>query len=201
MSAALPPVLQELIRSLQKLPGIGPRSAERIAIFIAQGDEACARSLAELLTATRDRVRLCTVCGAFTEQQPCAICSSPMRDGTLLCVVDQPTDILAIEKSSAFRGKYHVLGGCISPLLGIGPEDLRVAELEERVAQPEVQEVILALGTDVLGDATSYYLARRLGAHGKRVTRLAHGLPVGTGLAYADELTLGQALEGRREIT
>jgi recombination protein RecR len=198
--ATLPDPLIELIAALQKLPGIGPRSAERLALHVAQSDAAAVRQLAQALLHARERLRACPVCGALTEPTPCAICADARRDTALVCVVERAVDIISIEKAGSFRGKYHVLGGRISPLNGVGPEDLRIAELEARLGREPIQEVILALGTDVEGDATSFYLAKRLAARGVRVTRIAHGLPAGTGLEYADELTLSRALEGRREF-
>jgi len=187
----------ELMAALNKLPGIGPRSAERIALHLVQSDPETVRHLAQVLVQARERIQPCPVCGGLTEQTPCSLCTDPRRDASLVCVVEQPVDILRIEKAGVYRGRYHVLGGRISPLEGVEPEDLRI---EARLAQEPIREVILALGSDVEGDATSYYLARRLGARGLKVTRLAQGLPAGSGLEFADELTLSRALEGRREI-
>lgn len=194
--------------ALGRLPGIGPRSAERIALFVAHAEPDLAAQLAHALVDARAKVRACDVCGSLTEVSPCRLCTSPDRDGSTLCVVERATDVLALEKSGTFRGRYHVLGGRLSPVNGIGPDDLRVAELERRLrgpsspgsAEPPVVEVILALGTDVEGDATAHYLAERLTAAGAQVTRLAAGLPAGTGLDFADELTLSRALEGRRPL-
>jgi recombination protein RecR len=180
---------------------VGPRSAERIALHLVQSDPALSRQLAEAVVQARERIRACAICGALTEQTPCGTCASPQRDGTLVCVVERPVDILSIEKSGSYRGKYHVLGGKISPLDGVAPEDLRIGELEQRLTREGIREVVLALGTDVEGDATSYYLAKRLAASGAKVTRIAYGLPAGTGLEFADELTLKRALEGRRELS
>lgn len=149
----------------------------------------------------RQRIRTCETCGALTETSPCDLCTHPGRDATILCVVERATDILNLEKAGTFRGRYHVLGGRLSPVNGIGPEDLRIAALETRLRTPGVREVVLALGTDVEGDATAHYLARRLTPLGVDVTRLAAGLPAGTGLDFADELTLNRALEGRRPLT
>jgi recombination protein RecR len=185
---------------LARLPGIGPRSAERIALHLVQAEAGASKQLAEAILSARERIRLCGTCGALTEQQPCATCSDARRDASLLCVVERPTDILSVEKAGTFRGRYHVLGGRISPVNGVGPEELRIAELESRLGAEPVQEVILALGTDVEGDATSHYLAKRLAARGVKVSRIAHGLPAGTGLDFADELTLSRALEGRRAM-
>jgi recombination protein RecR len=185
---------------LNKLPGIGPRSAERIALHLVQTELDAVRQLAGAILTARERIQLCNLCGALTEQQPCAFCSDARRDASVLCLVEQPVDILSIEKSGTYHGKYHVLGGKISPLNGIEPEDLRIAELEARLISEAIKEIIIALGTDVEGDATSFYLAKRLAGKGVKTTRIAHGLPAGSGLEFADELTLSRALEGRREI-
>lgn len=196
-----PEPLARLIAALNRLPGIGPRSAERLALFLVQADPSISSDLSRTLTEARERIRACEICGALTETQPCMFCSRPDRSGETLCLVERSTDILSIEKAGGFRGRYHVLGGKISPVNGVGPEDLRIAELEARLDAEGVREVIIALGTDVEGDATSYYLAKRLGASGVAVSRIAHGLPAGTGLDHADELTLQQALEGRRPMS
>jgi recombination protein RecR len=156
--------------------------------------------LAEAIVEAREKIRFCETCGALTEQSPCVICSDAKREGSLICLVERPVDILSVEKSGTFRGKYHVLGGKISPLNGVEPEDLRISELERRITQEGIKEIIIALSTDVEGDATSYYLAKRLSREGMRVTRIAHGLPAGTGLDFADEITLSRAIEGRREL-
>jgi recombination protein RecR len=175
----LPPAITSLTAALGKLPGIGPRSAERIALHVVQADSAIVKQLAETLLDARERVRFCETCGALTEPSPCDICSDPRRDGSLICVVERPVDIISIEKSGTFRGKYHVLGGKISPLNGIEPEDLRIADLEKRLDREPIKEIVIALGTDVEGDATSYYLAKRLPREGLKITRIAHGLPAG----------------------
>jgi len=198
--AALPEPISSLINALSKLPGIGPRSAERIALHLVQSDSASVRQLAETILKAREQVRLCDVCGSLTESSPCSICLDPRRDALLVCVVERPVDILSIEKPATFRGKFHVLGGKLSPLNGVEPEDLRIAELETRLHEEPIKELIIALGTDVEGDATSYYLAKRLAREHLTITRIAHGLPAGTGLEFADELTLSRALEGRREL-
>ena len=195
-----PESIAALIAALNKLPGVGPRSAERIALHLVQTDADAARRLAQAILTARERIQLCNVCGALTEQQPCAICADARRDGSLVCLVEQPVDILSIEKSGTYHGKYHVLGGKISPLNGVEPEDLRITDLEARLASEAIKEIIIALGTDVEGDATSFYLAKRLSGRGVKTTRIAHGLPAGSGLEYADELTLSRALEGRREL-
>jgi recombination protein RecR len=198
--ASLPDSITALIGSLARLPGIGPRSAERIALYLAQAEMGAVKQLAQSILDARDRVRLCETCGALTEASPCALCLNPRRDAAQICVVERPVDILSIEKPGTFTGKYHVLGGKLSPLNGIEPEDLRIAELEQRLQREPIQELVLALGADVEGDATSFYLAKRLSRPGLKITRIAHGLPAGSGLEFADELTLSRALEGRREF-
>jgi recombination protein RecR len=195
----LPEPITLLIESLSRLPGIGPRSAERLALYLAQSPPDESRRLAKALVEARERIRTCSVCGALTEQDPCPICADPRRDDSILCVVERPLDIFAMEKAGTFRGRYHVLGGKLSPLNGVEPEDLRLRELEARLAAG-VKEVIIALSSDVEGDATSFYLAKRLAARGPKISRIAHGLPAGTGLEFADEVTLSRALEGRREF-
>ena len=196
----LPEPILDLLAALNKLPGIGPRSAERLALHLVQGDPATVRQLAQVLVEARERIRACPACGGLTERVPCAICSDPGRDASVLCVVERAVDILSIEKSGTYRGRFHALGGKISPLNGVEPEDLRINELESRLVSEPIREVILALGTDVEGDATSFYLAKRLASRGVKVTRIAHGLPAGSGLEFADELTLSRALEGRTEL-
>lgn len=198
--AALPEPIAALIAELRKLPGIGPRSAERVALHLVQNDAKLAEKLAASVLRARQRIQACPVCGALTDKSPCSICADPRRDASLVCLVEQPTDILLIEKSGTFRGKYHVLGGKISPINKIEPENLRIAELEKRLGSEPIKEIVIALGTDVEGDATSFYLAKRLAREGLKVTRIAYGLPAGTGLEFADELTLSRALEGRREL-
>ena len=197
----IPEPVVSLIAALNKLPGVGPRSAERIALHIVQADAAAVKQLAYTIVHARERIQFCTTCGALTENSPCPICGDARRDGSLICVVERAVDILSIEKSGTFRGKFHVLGGKISPLDGVEPEDLRIAELEKRLTREPIKEVIIALSTDVEGDATSYYLAKRLARSGLKISRIAYGLPAGSGLEYADELTLSRALEGRREMT
>ena len=196
----LPDSITQLIAELNRLPGIGPRSAERIALHLVLSEAVAARQLSEAILNARERIRLCALCGALTEESRCDICTDARRDASLVCVVEQPVDIFSIEKSGTFRGKYHVLGGKISPLDGVEPDDLRIADLEKRLESEPVKEVVIALGTDVEGDATGFYLAKRLARPGLRITRIAHGLPAGTGLEFADELTLSRALEGRREM-
>jgi recombination protein RecR len=196
----LPNSITTLIAALAKLPGIGPRSAERVALHIVQAESGMVKHLADAIVAARERIQFCTTCGALTEKSPCAICEDARRDGALICVVERAVDILSIEKSGTYRGKFHVLGGKISPLDGIEPEDLRIAELEKRLTVELIEEIVIALGTDVEGDATSNYLAKRLARSGLKVSRIAYGLPAGSGLEYADELTLSRAMEGRREM-
>jgi recombination protein RecR len=186
--------------ALGKLPGIGPRSAERLALHLIQAEAGTVRQLAEAILNARERIQFCDICGSLTEQSPCDLCTDPRRDASLLCVCERAVDILSLEKSHTFHGKYHVLGGKISPLDGVQPEDLRIAQLEQRLGREPIREVVIALSTDVEGDATSFYLAKRLTRPGLKVTRIAHGLPAGTGLEFADELTLSRALEGRREM-
>ena len=197
---SLPEPLAVLVAELNRLPGIGPRSAERLALHLIQADTAVVRRLASVLVTSRDKIIECSQCGGLAEKSPCSICANPARDERTVCVVERAVDILNVEKSGSFRGHYHVLGGKISPMNGIGPEELRVAQLEQRLANGTIDEVIIALGTDVEGDATGHYLAKRLAKPGVKVTRIAHGLPAGSGLEFADELTLVQALEGRREL-
>ena len=198
---SLPEPIATLIAALHQLPGIGPRSAERLALHLVQSDLAEVKRLAETLVEAREKIRSCSICGSLTEQEPCGICTDPRRDASLVCLVEQATDILSVEKPASYHGKYHVLGGKISPLNGVEPEDLRIAELEKRLATEPIKEIVIALGTDVEGDATSHYLAKRLARPGLRITRIAHGLPAGSGLEFADEVTLGHAFSGRREMT
>ncbi len=198
--ASLPEPVTELLAALNTLPGIGPRSAERLALHLVQSDAGAVKQLAQAILNARERIRTCPTCGGLTEKTPCGICDDSRRDGSLVCVVERAVDIISIEKANTYRGKFHVLGGRISPLNGVEPEDLHISELEARIGSEHIKEVILALATDVEGDATSFYLAKRLGAKGVQVTRIAHGLPAGSGLEFADELTLSRALEGRREL-
>jgi recombination protein RecR len=196
----LPEPITTLAAELGRLPGIGPRSAERLALHLAQAEPETVRQLAGALVHAREKIHACSLCGALTERDPCAICSDPRRDDTSICLVERPVDVFTLEKAGAFRGKYHVLGGKISPLNGVEPEDLRIAALEARMGAG-VREIILALSTDVEGDATSFYLAKRLAGKGAKISRLAYGLPAGSGLEFADEVTLNRALEGRRDLS
>lgn len=193
-------IIQDLIDEFGRLPGIGPKSAQRIAFHILQTQNFDVTRLAELLTDVRERVRFCEVCGNITEQERCAICRDPRRDETLICVVEEPKDVVAIERTRQFRGLYHVLGGAISPIDGIGPDDLSIPQLMQRLASGEVAEVILATDPNLEGEATAAYLSRLLTAIEVPVSRLASGLPVGGDLEFADEITLGRAFEGRRKV-
>lgn len=197
----LPEPITALTAALSKLPGIGPRSAERIALHLVQADPALVKHLADVMLAARERIRFCKTCGALTETTPCSTCTDPRRDGSLVCVVERAVDILSIERSGTYRGKFHVLGGKISPLDGVEPDDLQIAGLEQRLQREAIREIIIALGTDVEGDATSHYLAKRLARPGLKISRIGFGLPAGSGLEFADELTLDRALEGRREMS
>jgi recombination protein RecR len=196
----LPEPIVALTAALAKLPGVGPRSAERIALHLVQSEPAQVQHLAQTLLTARERIRFCDTCGALTEKSPCAICDDARRDASLVCIVERAVDILSLDRSGTYRGKFHVLGGKISPLDGVEPDDLRIRELEARLAAEPVRELIIALGTDVEGDATSSYLAKRLVRIGLKISRIGFGLPAGSGLEFADELTLNRALEGRREM-
>ena len=192
--------VQDLIDELGRLPGVGPKSAQRIAFHLLQADSDEVTRLVTALTEVKARVRFCEVCGNVAEAERCRICADPRRDQTSICVVEEPKDVVAIERTREFRGTYHVLGGAISPIDGIGPDDLRVRELMPRLASGEVQEVIIATDPNLEGEATATYLSRLLRDVGVTVTRLASGLPVGGDLEYADEVTLGRAFEGRRRV-
>jgi recombination protein RecR len=191
-------VVQNLIDELGRLPGVGPKGAQRIAFYLLGTDPADVRRLAAVLVEVTERVRFCQVCGNVAEEELCRICRDPRRDTSIICVVEEPKDVAAIEKIREFRGRYHVLGGAISPIDGIGPEDLRTRELMARLADGGITEVILATDPNLEGEATATYLARLVKPLGVRVTRPASGLPVGGDLEYADEVTLGRAFEGRR---
>ena len=193
--------VQDLIDELGRLPGIGPKSAQRIAFHILEADAQDMTRLADAIRTVKDKVRLCSVCFNVSEQDVCALCRDARRDAAQICVVEESQDVMAMERTRAFQGKYHVLGGSINPIAGIGPEQLHVGELLTRLQDETVQEVILATDPNLEGEATATYLGRLLGATGIRVTRLASGLPVGGDLEYADEVTLGRAFEGRRLIS
>jgi len=191
-------VVQNLIDELGRLPGVGPKSAQRIAFHLVGTDPADVRRLAAALVEVTERIRFCRVCGNVAEEEECRICRDPRRDPSVICVVEEPKDVAAIEKIREFRGRYHVLGGAISPIDGIGPEELRTRELMARLSDGSVTELILATDPNLEGEATATYLARLVKPLGLRVTRPASGLPVGGDLEYADEVTLGRAFEGRR---
>lgn len=194
-------IVQDLIDELGRLPGIGPKSAQRIAFHILQTQSFDVARLAEILTTVRERVKFCSICGNISEQDTCSICRDPRRDPAIICVVEEAKDVVAIERTREFRGLYHVLGGAISPIDGIGPDDLSIRQLMQRLADGTVQEVIIATDPNLEGEATATYLSRLLTTLEIRVTRLASGLPVGGDLEYADEVTLGRAFEGRRSVS
>lgn len=194
-------VVQDLIDELGRLPGIGPKSAQRIAFHMLEADREDMLRLADAIRTVKDRVRLCSVCFNVSEDEVCSLCRDERRDRSQICVVEESQDVMAMERTRAFQGRYHVLGGSINPIAGIGPEQLHVRELLTRLQDEAVQEVILATDPNLEGEATATYLGRLLGATGIRVTRLASGLPVGGDLEYADEVTLGRAFEGRRLIS
>ena len=193
-------VVQDLIDELGRLPGVGPKSAQRIAFHLLASDPVDIKRLVTALTEVTEKVQFCTICGNVSADEQCRICRDPRRDLAMLCVVEEPKDVVAIEKTREFRGRYHVLGGAISPIDGVGPDDLRIRELVARLADGSIAEVILATDPNLEGEATATYLARMLVPLGVAVSRLASGLPVGGDLEYADEVTLGRALEGRREV-
>ncbi|QEE60723.1 recombination protein RecR [Salinibacterium sp. dk2585] len=193
-------IVQELIDEFGRLPGIGPKSAQRIAFHILQTESYDAGRLAELLTIVREKVRFCDICGNVTEHETCSICRDPRRSQATICVVEEAKDVVAIERTREFRGLYHVLGGAISPIDGVGPDDLRIRQLMQRLADGTVTEVIIATDPNLEGEATATYLSRLLNQPGLSVSRLASGLPVGGDLEYADEVTLGRAFEGRRLV-
>ena len=194
-------VVQDLIDELGRLPGVGPKSAQRLAFHLLQADPTDVRRLAQTMVELKEKVRFCTVCGNVSEEPECRICRDPRRDPAVLCVVEEPKDVVAVERTREFRGRYHVLGGAISPIDGVGPDDLRIKELLTRLADGTVTELIIATDPNLEGEATATYLSRLLTTLEIRVTRLASGLPVGGDLEYADEVTLGRAFEGRRVVS
>ena len=200
-NSVLPETVERLINEFARLPGVGPKSASRLTFYLlrASGDQAL--DLAEALQDLKEHTRFCSTCFNITELDPCLICQDEARNDQLLCVVEEPLDVLAIERSRAFNGRYHVLHGAISPVEGIGPEDLRVQELADRVKTGDFQEVILATNPTLEGESTALYLQRLLAGSGMKLTRLARGLPVGGDLEYTDEITLSRALEGREELS
>ncbi len=194
------PSIQKLLDELERLPGVGPKSAQRIAYYILNAESRQAIRLAEAITEVKETVRFCQTCFNYAEDDECAICSSPIRDHGKICVVSEPKDIAPIERTNVFDGVYHVLHGALSPLDGIGPDELRISELLRRLSDGSVQEVVIATDPNVEGETTAAYLARLIKPLGVRVTRPASGLPVGGDLEYADEVTLSRALEGRLEL-
>jgi recombination protein RecR len=198
--AYYPEPVARLIEALQRLPGIGPKTAQRLTFFLLKRPADEVRELSESLLAVKERIISCQTCFNVTDEDPCRICADPARDGRILCVVEEPNDLLAMERTGEYRGRYHVLLGALSPLDGVGPDDLKVRELLARIEAGGVDEIILATNPNVEGEATALYLAKLLRPLGPRVTRIARGLPVGGDLEYADQVTLSKALEGRREI-
>ena len=194
-----PRPMARLIEELTRLPGVGPKTAQRLSFFMIGLSEEEVRNLASAITEAKERIKFCSQCFQLTEHDPCAICDDQRRDRSIICVVEEPRDVLAIERTKEFNGLYHVLHGAISPLEGIGPDQLRITELMSRLG-PTVEEVLLATDPNVEGEATAMYLARIIKPLGIRVTRMAHGMPVGSDLEYVDEVTLAKALEGRREL-
>jgi recombination protein RecR len=193
-------IIQDLIDELGKLPGIGPKSAQRIAFHLVQSDRIDVNRLVDVLRIVKERVRFCSICFNVSEEEECKICRDPRRDDATICVVEESKDVVAIERTREFRGRYHVLGGAISPIDGIGPEQLRIRELLSRLADSKITEVIVATDPNLEGEATATYLARTIKSLGIKISRLASGLPVGGDLEYADEVTLGRAFEGRRPL-
>lgn len=193
-------IIQDLIEEFGRLPGIGPKSAQRMTFYVLQTQQYDPSRLAELLSTIRDRVKFCEVCGNVSEHDKCAICVDPRRDERVICVVEEPKDVLAIERTRQFRGTYHVLGGAISPIDGVGPDDLSIQQLMQRLANGKIEEVIIATDPNLEGEATAAYLSRMLTAMEIPVSRLASGLPVGGDLEFADEVTLGRAFEGRTRL-
>jgi len=193
--------IADLVTELGRLPGVGPKSAQRIAFHILQAEEQDVRALSDAMIAVKEKVRFCVDCGNVSEQDRCKVCTDSRRDRSMICVVEEPKDIVAVERTREYRGIYHVLGGAISPIDGIGPDDLRVRELMTRLADGTVNEVVIATDPNLEGEATATYLARLLSPLGMTVSRLASGLPVGGDLEYADEVTLGRAFAGRRKVS
>ena len=197
---AYTPSMNRLIQELSKLPGIGEKTAARLAFHVLRADRGLAIGLADALRALKDQTRLCSTCNGLTETDPCPICGDPQRVDDAICVVEEPADLIAVERSKFFRGRYHVLQGALSPLDGVGPEDLQIKGLLDRLRGDRVREVILATNPTVEGEATALYLAKLIKPLGVRVTRIAHGIPMGGDVEYADVVTLGRALDGRRDM-
>ncbi|GAB3041040.1 recombination mediator RecR [Sediminivirga luteola] len=201
MSMLYDGAIQDLIEEFNKLPGVGPKSAQRLAFHVLQADPDDVSALAQALVEVKRRVRYCETCGNVAERELCAICEDARRDGSIICIVEEPKDVMAIERTREFRGLYHVLGGAIDPMRGIGPDQLRIRELLGRLQSDQIEELVIATNPNVEGEATATYLTRLLLPLGVTVSRLASGLPVGGDLEYADEVTLGRAFEGRRVLT
>jgi len=197
---ALTPSMTRLVEQLMRLPGIGEKTATRLAFYILRADRQYAEALAQAALAVKDETRLCSICFALTEADPCRICTDPQRSDEAICVVEEPADLLAVERAREFRGRYHVLHGTLAPLDGVGPDELKIQPLLVRLRDPRVREVIVATNPTAEGEATALYLAKLIKPLGPRVTRIAHGLPVGGDLEYADVMTVGRAIEGRREM-
>lgn len=200
MAAPLPPPLEQAVRALTKLPGIGEKTAMRLTFHLLRVEAEEVEQLAQALVELRRSTRLCSQCLGFTADDPCRLCQDPQRDPAVVCVVERPADVVAVERSGGFHGRYHVLHGCLSPLDGVGPEQLRIRELLDRLQTGAVREAILACNPTAEGEATALYLAKLLKPLGLRVSRIAHGLPMGADVEYADSLTLSKAIEGRREL-
>lgn len=195
-----PASIQNLIRNIAKLPGIGEKTAERLAMHIVRGSRQEAERLAHSILNVKDKVKLCTSCFALSDEETCSLCSDPARDPTFVCVVEQPADMVAVEKSGAFRGRYHILSGALSPMNGVGPEDIRIRELIARIEKDQVKEVVLATSTNVEGEATASYVAQVLAKYPIKITRIASGVPMGGDLKYVDQVTLKRALETRHAL-
>lgn len=200
MAGTYDEAIQDLIDSFSKLPGIGPKGAQRIAFYLLGADRQSAQDLADAIVTVKEKVRFCEICGNVCETSPCPICQDPRRDRSMICLVEEPKDVMSIERTGEYHGLYHVLGGAIDPMSNVGPGDLRIPELLKRLKTDEVKEIILALDPNIEGEATTTYLARLLDPLEIKVTRLASGLPVGSDLEYADEITLGRAISGRRDV-
>jgi len=197
---ATPAPIERLVGALKRLPGIGEKSATRLAFFLLGAPEPTVRELAEAIGRLKDEILLCDVCFDLTDESPCSICRDERRDATVICVVEEPADLVAVERSRSFRGRYHVLGGTLAPIDGVGPNELRIAELEARVATGEIGEVVLATNPTAEGDATAHFVSDRLTNSGVKLTRIAYGMPLGGDLEYADHVTIGRSMENRRPI-
>jgi recombination protein RecR len=195
-----PASIVSLIRNFSQLPGIGEKTAERLALHVLKAPRKAAEALSQSLMEVKDKIRLCGMCFSLSDTERCSVCNDATRDATLLCVVERPADMVSIEKSGGFRGLYHVLGGCLSPMDGIGPEEIRIEELIKRISAGDVREVVLATGTNLEGDSTAAFIAQRLKSYSVKVSRIASGVPVGGDLKYIDQLTLKRAMETRHDL-